>query len=423
MHNIALELNDLGHQVTGSDDEIYNPSRQRLNEAGLLPAEMGWFPDRITMDLDFIILGMHARDGNPEIEKARELGIPLYSFPEFMYQHAKDKTRVVIAGSHGKTSTTSMIMYALKAAGIDFDYLVGGQIEGFEKMVRLSDAPLMVLEGDEYLSSALDRRPKMLHYKAHYAVITGIAWDHMNVFPTYDNYREQFDRFLQTIEPGGKVFCYEPDPEVQAMIERNIGSTIDLIPYGQVSRNIMANMHVFGPHNRANMRAAELICIELGLKSQRFFELMQDFTGTSRRLQPLIDRPAIKVYHDFAHAPSKLKATVEAVRDEYPDWNVYAFYELHTYSSLNKEFIVHYKGTMDAADQAVVFFNAHTLKMKKMPELSIPFVEECFGKPGLKVLNHRPELEKFIQILPREKAVFLFMSSGTFEGLDILGLF
>jgi UDP-N-acetylmuramate: L-alanyl-gamma-D-glutamyl-meso-diaminopimelate ligase len=420
MHNIALELKDLGYFVTGSDDEIYNPSRQRLSEAGLLPEEMGWFPEKITSDLDFIILGMHAREGNPEIEKARELGIPLYSFPEFMYQHAKSKTRVVIAGSHGKTSTTSMIMYALKKAGMDFDYLVGGQIGGFEKMVRLSNAPLMVLEGDEYLSSALDRRPKMLHYKPHLAVITGIAWDHMNVFPTFDHYREQFDRFLQTIEPGGKVYCYEPDPEVQAMIERNTGSPVDLIPYGLVTREIMAKMHLFGPHNRANMRAAELICGELGIPSEQFFEYLADFTGTARRLQSLVDQTALKVFYDFAHAPSKLQATVEAVRDQYPDWKIYAFYELHTYSSLNREFIVHYKGTMEAADEAVVFFNAHTLKMKKMPELSVPFVEGCFNKPGLKVVNHRSDLEKIIDTLPREKAVFLFMSSGTFEGLDTM---
>jgi UDP-N-acetylmuramate: L-alanyl-gamma-D-glutamyl-meso-diaminopimelate ligase len=423
MHNIALELKDNGHIVSGSDDEIYNPSRQRLADVGLLPDEMGWFPERITPDLDVVILGMHAREGNPEIERARELDIPVLSFPEFIYQQSKDKTRVVIAGSHGKTTTTSMIMYALKKAGKDFDYLVGGQIEGFQKMVRLSDAPLIILEGDEYLSSALDRRPKMLHYKAHFAVITGIAWDHMNVFPTFDNYREQFDLFVESVEDGAKIFCYEPDPEVQTLIERNVSVDVDMVPYREVTPDQMKRIQVFGPHNRANLRAAELICIELGLRSEQFFDYLATFTGTARRLQVLIDNDAFKVYQDFAHAPSKLKATVEAVREKFPGQQLYAFYELHTYSSLNKDFIVHYKGTMEPADEAVVFFNAHTLAMKKMPELSIEFVENSFAKEGLKVMNQQSELVDFIRGLPRENTVFLFMSSGTFEGLDILALF
>lgn len=423
MHNIALELKDNGYIVSGSDDEIYNPSRQRLADAGLLPEKMGWFPERISPDLDGVILGMHAREGNPEIERARELNIPVFSFPEFIYQQSKDKIRVVIAGSHGKTTTTSMIMYALKKAGMDFDYLVGGQIEGFHKMVRLSDAPLIILEGDEYLSSALDKRPKMLHYKAHYAVITGIAWDHMNVFPTFDNYREQFDLFVESVEQGAKIFAYEEDPEVQSLIERNVSVPVDMVPYREITQEQMKRMQVFGPHNRANLRAAELICIELGLESGRFFDYLADFTGTAKRLQVLIDRPDLKVYQDFAHAPSKLKATVEAVREKYPDQPLYAFYELHTYSSLNKDFIVHYRGTMDPADEAVVFYNAHTLTMKKMPELSIEFVEDSFDKKGLNVFDQQSDLLTFIQSLSREDAVFLFMSSGTFEGLDIRALF
>jgi UDP-N-acetylmuramate: L-alanyl-gamma-D-glutamyl-meso-diaminopimelate ligase len=423
MHNIALELNDLGHHVTGSDDEIYNPSRQRLADAGLLPQEMGWFPEKITDDIDLVILGMHARAGNPEIERANEMGIPVYSFPEFIYEHSKEKKRVVIAGSHGKTTTTSMIMYVLKKAGLDFDYLVGGQIDGFGKMVRLSEAPLIILEGDEYLSSALDRRPKMLLYKPHVAVITGIAWDHMNVFPTFDIYREQFDLFIDSVEPGAKVFCYEPDPEVRDLLSRQTGSEAELIPYDKLTDEQMKNLQVFGPHNQANLKAAQLVCEELGVGKDLFLQYIADFTGTAKRLQLLIDKPEYKVYFDFAHAPSKLKATVEAVRHQYPEKKLYAFYELHTYSSLNKDFIIHYSGTMDPADEAVVFYNEHTFSMKKMPVLSKEFVAEAFNTKGIHIINQKAELMEFIDQMDRHHAIFLFMTSGNFEKLDIRGLF
>jgi len=423
MHNIALALQENGHTVSGSDDEIYNPSKRRLLDAGLLPAEIGWHPERIHSGLDAIILGMHAREGNPEMEKSKELGIPMYSFPEYIYEHAKDKKRVVVAGSHGKTSTTSMIMHALKREGIEFDYLVGGQIEGFDLMVRLSDAPLIILEGDEYLSSALDRRPKMLLYKPHIGVVTGIAWDHMNVFPTFEIYKEQFDLFLDTFESDGKVFCFSPDQEVKDLMDRNDGHQTEIIAYDKIGDDQMKEMQIFGPHNQANLRAAELVCNELGMSSEVFMGHMIEFTGTAKRLQKLIDRPGLKVFFDFAHAPSKLRATVEAVRLEYPDYNFIALYELHTFSSLNKDFIMHYAGTMDHADKGLVFYNAHTLAMKKMPDLSADFVKGAFANDQLEICTEREQLETFVTNNKKENTVFLFMTSGNFGKLDINSMF
>ena len=422
MHNIALALQKNGYNISGSDDEIYNPSRQRLDDAGLLPTEMGWFPERITKDIDVVILGMHAREGNPEIERARELGISIYSFPEFIYQHSMDKKRVVIAGSHGKTTTTSMVMHALKKEGMEFDYLVGGQIEGFDLMVRFSDAPVIILEGDEYLSSALDRRPKMHLYKAHIAAITGIAWDHMNVFPTFENYKEQFDIFLDTLAEGAKAFCYNPDPEVKALLNRNQDHQAELIPYDKIPDEEMAKMEVFGPHNQANLKAAQLICEELGMSSETFYYHLQSFTGTAKRLQQLYNSENTKVFFDFAHAPSKLKATVEAVKLNYKEYNLIALYELHTFSSLNKDFLPHYAGSMDPADKAVVFFNDHTLEMKKMPPLSVDFVKKSFANDNLIVFNKKADLVSFIEEQDKENAVFLFMTSGNFEKLDFLNV-
>ncbi len=419
MHNIALDLQKNGYRISGSDDEIYEPAKSRLAKEGLLPETIGWSADRITNDLDAVILGMHARADNPELIRAQELGIKIFSFPEFIYEHAKHKTRIVIAGSHGKTTTTSMIMHAMKGTGIDFDYLVGGQIEGFDHMVRFSDAPIMVMEGDEYLSSAIDRRPKMLHYRPHYAVITGIAWDHMNVFPTYENYTEQFSLFLETIESGGKVFFFKEDMDLEKIAGACPRKDIEIRPYGFLEDKMMESMQVFGKHNQANLMAASLICEQAGISQEQFVDLMKAFTGTKKRLQKLYDSSEMKVFLDFAHAPSKLKATVEAVRSKYPDYKLIAMYELHTYSSLNKAFILHYKGTMDLADKALVYFNAHTLEMKKMPELSPEFIRDAFNMEELVVCQDNDHLKEFIQQNKVEKCVYLFMTSGTFNGLPI----
>ncbi len=419
MHNIALDLQKNGHQITGSDDEIYEPAKTRLAKAGLLPDQIGWLAEKITPDLDAVILGMHARADNPELERAKELGIRIFSFPEFIYEHARDKIRIVVAGSHGKTTTTSMIMHAMKAAGMDFDYLVGGQIEGFNHMVRFSNAPIMVIEGDEYLSSAIDRKPKMLHYRPHYAIITGIAWDHMNVFPTYQNYKDQFSLFLDTIESGGKVFCFDGDRDLVEIAGLNQRKDIEMLPYSFLEDQHMNAMQVFGKHNQANLKAASLICEQIGILPESFVKYMANFSGTSKRLQKLYDSDDLKVFLDFAHAPSKLKATVEAVRSKYTDYKLIALYELHTYSSLNKEFLQQYNGSMDLADKALVYFNAHTLEMKKMPDLSPDFIKDAFQRPDLEVCQDNAALVHFIQKHKGNRHVFLFMTSGTFNGLPI----
>lgn len=420
MHNIALALQKQGHIVTGSDDEIYNPSRDRLNEAGLLPLKMGWDESRITEDLDFIILGMHAREDNPELLKAKELGLKIYSYPEFIYEVSKNKNRVVIAGSQGKTTTTSMIMWVLKKAGKDFDYLVGGNIKGFDLMVRLSDAPIIILEGDEYLSSPIDRRPKIHHYHPDIAVITGIDWDHMNVFPTYDFYKQQFVEFIDLIETGGSMIYFEKDPKVLEVINKSRNSgKIKLIPYHRINDVEAKGLKVFGEHNLSNLKAAQLVCKELGIEKEDFFSYISDFEGAAKRLQKIYEDQNTVKFLDFAHAPAKLKATIDAVRNQYPNKNLYAIYELHTYSSLNKQFLPQYAHTMDNADKVAVLFSPHTLKMKKMPALDKNEVKKYFENENLEVFDSPELLKKYIDSLPVENAVFLFMSSGNFGNIKL----
>ncbi len=430
MHNLALALHQNGHQVTGSDDEIYNPAKERLAAAGILPAEMGWFTDKITADLDFIILGMHARKDNPELLKAQELGLKIYSYPEFIYQHAKDKKRVVIAGSHGKTTTTSMIMHVLAYFKKDFDYLVGAQLEGFNLMVKLSDAPIMIIEGDEYLSSPIDLVPKIHHYKPDIAIITGIAWDHMNVFPTYQNYVEQFDIFIKTInQPNGQLFYYKNDKDLSQISGK---ATFKKQPYEAFNHLVKKNktylitenneeipLSVFGDHNLANMKAAYLACMEIGISSAEFYEAIQSFKGAAKRLQTLCETPYSIAYLDFAHAPSKVKATTAAVKSQYKDRKLVACLELHTYSSLNKAFLPQYQGTMEEADVAVVFFNEHTLTMKKMPPLSIEEVKTFFGNPNLLVFTDNVLFTDFLNKQNFNNQNLLLMTSGTFMGLDL----
>ncbi|RMG83047.1 MAG: hypothetical protein D6714_10410, partial [Bacteroidetes bacterium] len=366
MHNLALALHHNGHQVTGSDDEFYEPSRSRLAHAGLLPEKTGWHPDRITPDLDAVILGMHARADNPELRKAQDLGLPIYSFPAFIHDFAKDKQRVVIAGSHGKTTTTAMILHVLNYWGKKFDYLVGAQLNGFERMVQLSDAPVIILEGDEYLSSALDPRPKFVHYRPHIAVLTGIAWDHMNVFPTFENYVSQFELLLESMEKGGTLFFYGPDPEIRQLLQRNSADII-ATPYRAFNYKNTGGqaailrfglpyvpLKVFGQHNLSNLKAAHLVCLELGITDDQFFEAIQSFEGAAKRLDLFYEDKEndFSVYKDFAHAPSKVRATVSAVKEQYPNRQLTACLELHTYSSLNQDFLPQYQNTLDLADVA-----------------------------------------------------------------------
>ncbi len=421
MHNIAIALKKAGHQVTGSDDEIYNPSKSRLERAGLLPKNMGWNADNISTELDYIILGMHARKDNPELLKAQELGIKIYSYPEFLYEMSKDKKRIIIGGSQGKTSTTSMIMWVLKKLDFDFDYLVGGNIKGFDLMVRFSDAPLIVIEGDEYLSSPIDLRPKFLHYKPHIAVITGIDWDHMNVFPTYDIYKEQFVKFIDSIEKGGTLIYYEKDSKVIDAVKTSSNSkNIDLKPYTGVDKNSIGSLKIFGNHNLSNLNAALLVCKELGISESDFWDSISDFEGAAKRLQKIYEDKTTIKFLDFAHAPAKLKATVNAVRNEFPGRKLYAFYELHTFSSLNKDFLPQYKDTMQNCEEAVVLFNPHTLEMKKMPPLDKEDIMKNFNNNSLKVFDNPVELKKYIDNLDSDNSVYLFMSSGTFGGIDLI---
>ncbi len=431
MHNLAIALHKGSWQVTGSDDEIFDPSRRRLQQYGLLPRSQGWFPERITPDLDAVILGMHARADNPELARARELGIPIYSYPEFLYRQSASKTRIVIGGSHGKTTITAMVLHVLNHCGIQTDYMVGAQLDGFNVMVKLTDdAPFMVMEGDEYLSSPIDRRPKFHLYKPHIALISGIAWDHINVFPTFENYLEQFRLFVDAIEEGGKLIWCTEDEHLPSLAERGLKRDLCLLPYGMpeyrmegdrvvvVSDGLSYPIQVFGRHNLLNMNGARTICMQLGIASGQFYEAMASFRGASNRLQLVYDNKGLRMYRDFAHAPSKLKATVKAVKEFFPGKKLLACMELHTFSSLNKTFLDQYRGSMDDADQAMVFYSPHALEMKKLPDLDPEEVAAAFHKPGIRVFTDAEALLKALEKEIRKDSILLFMSSGAFGGLD-----
>lgn len=434
MHNLAIALHQKGFNVTGSDDEIREPSKSRLDRHGLLPAYIGWKPELIKNDIDAIILGMHARKDNPELKKAEELGIRIYSYPEYLYEVSKDKQRIVIGGSHGKTTITSMILHALKTAEMDFDYMVGAQIEGFDTMVRISDAPVMIMEGDEYLSSPIDPRPKFHHYKPDIAVLTGIAWDHINVFPEYQGYVEQFGKFIDLIDPQGELFYFAQDEELEKLAAQR-GQNIRTVAYDapeyemteEGSKVIIGGqaypLQIYGKHNLQNMEAARHVCATLGISNDRFFELMKDFSGANRRLEVIAENDQCIAIKDFAHAPSKLKATIAAVREKYPDRKLIACIELHTFSSLNKAFLPEYKDSMNPADIAIVYYDPKVVEHKKLPPITPDDVRNGFNNPDLIVYH---EIEQVIDKLKAEKSdncVYLLMSSGGFGGqnMDELG--
>lgn len=430
MHNLALALHHKGFKVTGSDDEIYEPAKSRLAKAGILPTQIGWDTQNITSDIDAIVLGMHARKDNPELIKAQELGLKIYSFPEYMYEQTKDKKRIVVGGSHGKTSTTAMILFVLKYYNIDFDYLVGSLIDGFDTMVGISaTSKLAVFEGDEYLNSALDPRPKFHFYHTEIGIITGIAWDHINVFPTYENYVEQFEIFIEGLPKYGALIYCADDKEVKRVSE-NTPCEARLIPYS-TPQNLVKNgityivvngqeipLKVFGNHNLQNMMAAKFACIEAGITEAQFYEAIQHFKGTAKRLETIKETAGSVVYRDFAHAPSKLKATVNAVKNLHPKRKLIAVYELHTFSSLNKAFLPHYNQCMVEADVSAVLFSKHALEMKKMPMLDEAEVAAGFGG-NIKVFTDKNELRKFIESHYSGKENLLLMSSGTFDGMDL----
>ncbi len=427
MHNVALDLHAMGHQISGSDDEIYEPSRSRLEEKGLLPPEIGWFPQKITTDIDAVILGKHARIDNPELIKAQELGLKIFSFPEFISKSSNASKRVCVAGSHGKTSTTAMIMHALMANEIDFDYLVGAQLAGFDKMVRISDSDILICEADEYASSALDPRPKMLHYKGNIAVITGIAWDHVNIFKTYGDYVEAFRQFLHSLEGSGVCFYDQNDEDLNTLVlkesfnvARQSYNALQLNKNSEVviGENVYP-VQVFGKHNMLNMHAAYLVCRELGLNEEQFFNSMENFRGAAKRLQLVREENPI-VYRDFAHAPSKCLATVNAVRSRYPDKKIKAILELHTYSSLDSKFIVQYENSMNNADSAIVFYDKHAMQIKRMPDLDAEKVKTAFAHDDIEVSSDAAMVEAAIKDSFEDGTdVLLIMSSGALGGLNI----
>lgn len=429
MHNLAIALSRKGERVTGSDDEIFEPSNSRLKKQGILPEKMGWDEENIHNDLDAVILGMHAREDNPELLKAKELGLKIYSYPEYLYEQSKNKLRVVIGGSHGKTTITSMILHAVSKLNLNVDYMVGAQLEGYDCMVKITDeAKIMILEGDEYLSSPIDRRPKFHLYNPDIALLSGIAWDHINVFPTFENYLEQFDIFCQKISPNGTLI-YNVEDDAVKNLGKKYSNKINTKEYKTPEYETSATgtilhfnnkkfpLNIFGAHNLQNLFGAMQVCKTLGIEEIDFLAAMHNFSGAGKRLQKVVENESFVMFKDFAHSPSKLKATTKAVKEQYPDRKVIACMELHTFSSLNKNFLPLYKNAMDKADYALVYFNPEVVKHKKLAELSVEFVGECFGENVLISQNTENVLD-FINQHVSENAVLLMMSSGNFDGIN-----
>jgi UDP-N-acetylmuramate: L-alanyl-gamma-D-glutamyl-meso-diaminopimelate ligase len=431
MHQLAIALKRKAYQITGSDDEIFEPAKTNLAGEQILPAQIGWDEKNIHDDLDAVILGMHAKADNPELLKAKMLNLPIYSFPEYIFKESGNKTRVVIGGSHGKTTTTAMIMHVLREAGSEFDYLVGARLQGFDQSVNITDAPVIVCEGDEYPASAIEKRPKFHFLFPHIAILTGIAWDHINVFPTFDFYLEQFVIFINKIEKGGHLIYNETDATLKKLVETNQRDDIHYHPYDVPEHTISngtteviidgihTDLKVFGAHNLLNLRAAWLVTKQLGVDAQTFAKAISTFTGAAKRLELMAKNESTVFYRDFAHAPSKVKATIQAARAQFPEKKLVGILELHTYSSLNEAFMQEYKGALDAADEAAVFYSKHALEIKGMPELNVEAVERGFGIPGLAVLNNRQQLEAWLGERDFLNATVLFMSSGNYDGLDV----
>jgi UDP-N-acetylmuramate: L-alanyl-gamma-D-glutamyl-meso-diaminopimelate ligase len=430
MHNLALALHNKGYKVTGSDDAIFEPSKSRLEKKGLLPNEMGWFPEKISNDIEAIILGMHAKADNPELLKAKELGLKIYSYPEFLYEQSKNKTRVVIGGSHGKTTITSMILHVMHYHNIEVDYMVGAQLEGFDTMVHLTENnDFIVLEGDEYLSSPIDRRPKFHLYQPNIALLSGIAWDHINVFPTFENYVEQFEIFVNQITKGGILVYNEEDPTVKKVAEESTntmrrmayhtpsyavedGTTLLDTPEGPMP------IEVFGAHNLNNLAGAKWICQNMGVDEADFYEAIASFKGASKRLEKIAEGKGKVAYKDFAHSPSKVAATTTAVKAQYPDRKLVACLELHTYSSLNAEFLKEYEGALDAADVAVVFYSPDAVKIKQLEEVTYDQIAQSFKREDLIIYTNPQEFKDFLFSYDLNNSALLLMSSGNYGGLN-----
>lgn len=430
MHNLAIALRLKGYEVTGSDDEIFEPAKGRLEKYGILPDSIGWHPERITPELDAIILGMHARIDNPELLKAKELGLKIYSYPEYLYEQSKNKIRIVVGGSHGKTTITSMIIHVLQQNGIDCDYMVGAQLDGFEVMVKLSEeAKIMVIEGDEYLTSPIDRRPKFHVYQPTIGIVSGIAWDHINVFPTFDIYVKQFEIFANMIPADGRFIYCQNDEELPKLSEKITGTNKQ--PYGVHPYHIDNGityleteygdipLQIFGKHNLTNLNAARYACESVGVSAENFYKAIATFKGASKRLELVAKNEVCNVYKDFAHSPSKLKATIAAVREQFPTRHLIACMELHTFSSLTEEFLKQYDGAMREADEAIVYFSPEAIALKKLPPITAEMIMKAFGRDDLTVFSDSSAMkEKLMQINP-ENTVLLMMSSGNFNGINV----
>lgn len=430
MHNLALALHNKGYKVTGSDDAIFEPSKSRLENKGILPAELGWFPEKITSDIEAVILGMHAKADNPELLKAQDLGIKIYSYPEFLFEQSKFKTRVVIGGSHGKTTITSMILHVMHYHNIAVDYMVGAQLEGFETMVHLTDEnDFIVLEGDEYLSSPIDRRPKFHLYQPNIALISGIAWDHINVFPTYENYVEQFDIFIQKITNGGILIYNEDDAEVKRVAEAAT-NPIRKLPYSTPKYKVENGItlletpegampiEVFGAHNLNNLAGAKWVCQNMGVDEAAFYEAIGSFKGASKRLEKIAESKTRVAYKDFAHSPSKVAATTKAVKEQFPERTLVACLELHTYSSLNAEFLKEYDGALEFADSAIVFYSPDAVKIKQLSEVNYEQIAKAFNRLDLIIYTKPQDFKEYLFNLNLENSALLLMSSGNYGGLN-----
>lgn len=436
MHNLAIALSQKDdYEVTGSDDEIFEPSYSRLKEYKLLPEKIGWFPDKIHNNLDAVILGMHATEDNPELVRAKELGLKIYSFPEYLYQQTRSKTRIVVGGSHGKTTTTAMILYVLKKCKIKTDYMVGAQIEGFDNMVKLSyEARIAVFEGDEYLTSTLDRRPKFHLYKPHIAVLTGIAWDHINVFPTFEIYVDQFRQFINSMETQARLIYFSGDENLKMLADEAENSRRDIVPFPYdtpkytirngityvKTRNGEIALKIFGEHNLQNMEAARLACKQIGVMDEQFYKAMADFPGASNRMQKIVEKPNAVAFKDFAHSPSKLKATVKAARKQYPDRKLVACMELHTFSSLTEDFLPQYADSMKDADIAFVYYNPEVIQHKHLKDINPEQVKKAFGGKNITVFTDTNELQAKLRSMNFDDSVLLLMSSGNFSGINLL---
>ncbi|MHB0754279.1 UDP-N-acetylmuramate--L-alanine ligase [Polaribacter sp. M15] len=430
MHNLAIALHQKGYQVFGSDDTIHDPSKSRLKKYGLLPQEFGWFPEKITPALDVVILGMHAKKDNPELLKAQELELKIYSYPEFLYEQSKDKTRVVIGGSHGKTTITSMILHVLNYHEKEVDYMVGAQLEGFETMVHLTnDNEFIVLEGDEYLSSPIDLRPKFHLYKPNIALLSGIAWDHINVFPTFENYKEQFKIFTDSMINGGSMVYNAEDEHVAAIVESSENHIKkypyktpdyfieDGITYLETAEGDLP-LEIFGTHNLQNLAGAKWICQHMGIDEDDFYEAIASFSGASKRLEKIAESTSTVIFKDFAHSPSKVAATTKAVKEQYSEKTLLACLELHTYSSLNAEFLAEYKGALNFADKAVVFYSPHAVKIKKLKEVTHHQIANAFERDDIRVYTNPAEFKDFLFAESLAKTAVVLMSSGNYGGLD-----